>query len=121
MIKIIPAALFFLRFFTSLISNAVLRRISLKFDILIDKPDKERKFHLQPTPLTGGIGISIGIIFSAFFLFFFTELNYKVDVSQENLIGNEQNILSGSSKTKNTSSIDFGNGNELKIFFTLKL
>ena len=115
MIKIIPAALFFLSFFTSLISNAVLRRISLKFDILIDKPDKERKFHLQPTPLTGGIGISIGIIFSAFFLFFFTELNYKVDVSQENLIGNEQNILSGSSKTKNTSSIDFGNGNELKI------
>lgn len=115
MIKIIPAALFFLSFFTSLISNAILRRISLKFDILIDKPDKKRKFHLQPTPLTGGIGISIGIIFSAIFLFLLTEPNYKVDVSQENLIGNEQNLLSSNSKTQNTSSIYFDNGNELII------
>ena len=72
MIKIIPAALFFLSFFASLVSNAVLRQISKKNKVLIDNPDDQRKFHKNPTPLTGGIGISIGIIFSGIFLFFLT-------------------------------------------------
>ena len=93
MVKIIPVALFFLSFFASLVSNALLRRISQKTDILIDRPDKHRKFHKQPTPLTGGIGISIGIIFSAVFLFFLTNPLYFNNFSSSNFLGNNQNIL----------------------------
>tara|TARA_A100001388_G_scaffold277475_1_gene268861 strand:- start:5560 stop:6945 length:1386 start_codon:yes stop_codon:yes gene_type:complete len=94
MIKIIPVALFFLSFFASLVSNALLRRVSQKTDILIDRPDKHRKFHKQPTPLTGGIGISIGIIFSAVFLFFLTNPLYFNNFTSSNFLGNNQNILS---------------------------
>ena len=75
-------------------SNALLRRVSQKTDILIDRPDKHRKFHKQPTPLTGGIGISIGIIFSAVFLFFLTNPLYFNNFTSSNILGNNQNILS---------------------------
>ncbi len=75
-------------------SNALLRRVSQKTDILIDRPDKHRKFHKQPTPLTGGIGISIGIIFSAVFLFFLTNPLYFNNFTSSNFLGNNQNILS---------------------------
>jgi len=76
------------------VSNALLRRVSQKTDILIDRPDKHRKFHKQPTPLTGGIGISIGIIFSAVFLFFLTNPLYFNNFTSSNFLGNNQNILS---------------------------
>ena len=90
MLKIIPVALFFLSFFASLVSNAVLRQISKKNDFLIDKPDKKRKFHTNPTPLTGGIGISIGIIFSSIFLFFLTQNSLDISYSPNNsLYANE--------------------------------
>lgn len=72
----------------------MLRRVSQKTDILIDRPDKHRKFHKQPTPLTGGIGISIGIIFSAVFLFFLTNPLYFNNFTSSNFLGNNQNILS---------------------------
>ena len=75
-------------------SNALLRRVSQKTDILIDRPDKHRKFHKQPTPLTGGIGISIGIIFSAVFFFFLTNPLYFNNFTSSNFLGNNQNILS---------------------------
>jgi len=83
-----------LSFFASLVSNALLRRVSQKTDVLIDRPDKHRKFHKQPTPLTGGIGITIGIIFSAVFLFFLTNPLYFNNFSSSNFLGNNQNILS---------------------------
>ena len=60
---------------------------------MIDLPNSSRKFHSNPTPQTGGIGISIGIIFSAIFLIFLTEPSYENDISSENLIGNDQNLL----------------------------
>ena len=87
MFKIIPAALFFLSFFTSLVSNAILRQLSFKYNFLIDNPNEERKFHQKGTPLTGGIAISIGIIFSALFLFAYTEQSYDLDISTEKFLG----------------------------------
>ena len=62
-----------------------------KNDFLIDRPDKYRKFHKNPTPLTGGIGITFGIIFSGIFLFFLTDPNYASEVSADNFLGQEQN------------------------------
>ena len=91
MIKTIPVALFFLSFFASLVSNAWLRILAKKNNFLIDRPDKYRKFHKNPTPLTGGIGITFGIIFSGIFLFFLTDTSYTSEVSAENFLGQEQN------------------------------
>mgnify|MGYP001363952144 FL=1 len=90
MIKIIPVALFFLSFFASLVSNAWLRILAKKNNFLIDNPDKYRKFHKNPTPLTGGIGITFGIIFSGIFLFFLTDASYSSEVSADNFLGQEQ-------------------------------
>ena len=90
MIKIIPVALFFLSFFASLVSNAWLRIIAKRNNFLIDNPDKYRKFHKNPTPLTGGIGITFGIIFSGIFLFFLTDTSYSSEVSANNFLGQEQ-------------------------------
>jgi len=91
MIKIIPVALFFLSFFASLVSNAWLRILAKKNNFLIDRPDKYRKFHKDPTPLTGGIGITFGIIFSGIFLFFLTDTSYTSELSADNFLGQEQN------------------------------
>ena len=99
MIKIIPVALFFLSFFASLVSNAILRKISNKFNILLDNPDERRKFHKKPTPLTGGIGISIGIIFSGIFLFFLTDNSYDFDISSKNFVNNNESIVTEGSIT----------------------
>jgi len=65
--------------------------LAKKNDFLIDRPDKYRKFHKNPTPLTGGIGITFGIIFSGIFLFFLTDPNYASEVSADNFLGQEQN------------------------------
>ena len=89
MTKIIPVALFFLSFFASLVSNAWLRLVSKRTNILIDRPDKYRKFHDEPTPLTGGLGISIGIIFSGIFLLFLTDVSYISEVSSKEFLGNQ--------------------------------
>ena len=91
MIKIIPVALFFLSFFASLISNLWLRILAKKNNFLIDRPDKHRKFHKNPTPLTGGIGITFGIIFSGIFLFFLADASYTSEISADNFLGQEQN------------------------------
>ncbi len=90
MIKIIPVALFFLSFFASLVSNAWLRLLAKNNNFLIDRPDKHRKFHKNPTPLTGGIGITFGIIFSGIFLFFLADARYTSEVSANNFLGQEQ-------------------------------
>ena len=93
MIKIIPVALFFLSFFASLVSNAWLRILAKKNNFLIDRPDKYRKFHKAATPLTGGIGITFGIIFSGIFLFFFINPSYVSEISSSNFLGQQQNEL----------------------------
>ena len=48
--------------------NTALKTLRPNANILIDAPDKQRKFHKNPTPLTGGLGITIGIVFSGIFL-----------------------------------------------------
>ena len=41
----------------SMTINSILRNYAKKYKILVDLPDRSRKFHKRPTPLTGGIGI----------------------------------------------------------------
>ena len=113
MLKIIPAALFFLSFFASLVSNALLRQISKKYNILIDAPDKKRKFHKNPTPLTGGIGISFGIIFSGIFLIFLTQDNMDISFSSENYGAVNQELLNEEGGI--THEINMPDDNSIKI------
>ncbi len=46
----------------SMAINSVLRNYAKKYNLLIDLPNRSRKFHKRPTPLTGGIGILISLL-----------------------------------------------------------
>ena len=48
----------------SMTINSVLRNYAKKYKILIDLPDRNRKFHKRPTPITGGIGILLALLIS---------------------------------------------------------
>ena len=48
----------------SMTINSILRNFASKHNFLVDLPDRSRKFHKRPTPLTGGIGILIALLIS---------------------------------------------------------
>ena len=48
----------------SMTINSMLRNYAKKYNILVDLPDRNRKFHKRPTPLTGGIGILVALLIS---------------------------------------------------------
>ena len=48
----------------SMTVNSVLRNYAKKYNILVDLPDRSRKFHKRPTPLTGGVGILVALLIS---------------------------------------------------------
>ena len=48
----------------SLAINFVLRNFAKEKKLLVDIPDRSRKFHTRETPLTGGIGILLAVIIS---------------------------------------------------------
>tara|TARA_B100000886_G_scaffold179131_1_gene122790 strand:- start:409 stop:1785 length:1377 start_codon:yes stop_codon:yes gene_type:complete len=75
-----------LAFFASITFNGFFRNIAKKYNILIDIPDKSRKFHFRPTPLTGGIGIFFSIILCGAILVAFTNTNYSVDFSNKGFL-----------------------------------
>ena len=49
----------------SLAINYVLRNFAKEKKLLIDIPDRSRKFHKRATPLTGGISIILSVLISA--------------------------------------------------------
>jgi len=48
----------------SMTINSILRNYAKKYNILVDIPDRSRKFHKRPTPMTGGLGILISLLIS---------------------------------------------------------
>ena len=48
----------------SMTVNSILRNYAKKYNILVDIPDRSRKFHKRPTPVTGGLGILISLLIS---------------------------------------------------------
>ena len=48
----------------SLAINSILRNFAKEKKLLVDIPDRSRKFHKRATPLTGGIGILLAVIIS---------------------------------------------------------
>ena len=49
----------------SMAINSALRNLAKKNQILIDIPDRSRKFHKRATPLTGGMSIILSVLISA--------------------------------------------------------
>ena len=48
----------------SMTLNSILRNYAKKYNILVDIPDRSRKFHKRPTPMTGGLGILASLLIS---------------------------------------------------------
>ena len=48
----------------SMTINSILRNYAKKYKVLVDLPDRSRKFHKRPTPLTGGLGILLALLVS---------------------------------------------------------
>ena len=47
---------------TSMAINSVLRNYAKKYNFLVALPDRSRKFHKRPTPMTGGVGIMVSLL-----------------------------------------------------------
>ena len=94
-----------LAFLASVAFNGFFRTIAKKNNILIDIPDKSRKFHFRATPLTGGFGIFFGIIISGILLTGLTGANYSLDLTNNGFF--EDTELS-----KRSISRNFEVGNE---------
>jgi hypothetical protein len=91
-------SIFLLAFFASITFNGFFRNIAKKKNILIDIPDKSRKFHFRETPLTGGIGIFFSILISGFLLTGVTDVGYSVNLNSSFL---ENTALNRGSISKN--------------------
>ena len=48
----------------SMTINSILRNYAKKYKVLVDLPDRSRKFPKRPTPLTGGLGILLALLVS---------------------------------------------------------
>ena len=88
-----------LAFLASVTFNGFFRTIAKNNNILIDIPDKSRKFHFRATPLTGGFGIFFGIIISGILLTGLSGANYSLDFSKKGFL--EDTELKLSPKDKN--------------------
>jgi len=82
----ITVTLLFLSFFASVVLTGFLRNIARSNKILIDIPDKSRKFHFRPTPLIGGISIHASMLLSSIFMLFLIDYKYDVQFNGLSLI-----------------------------------
>ena len=86
MINGLALSILLLAFFASVSFNGFFRSIAKKNKLLIDIPDKSRKFHFRATPLTGGLGIFFGILISGILISGLTDANYSVDFSNKGFL-----------------------------------
>ena len=78
----------------SIAINLVLRNFAKQNNFLVDLPDRSRKFHSRPTPLTGGLGILVSLLVSSKLYIDLNNLNgyvpeftYSLVISSIPLIG----------------------------------
>ena len=72
-------SVFLLAFFASITFNGFFRNVAKNSKILIDIPDKSRKFHIRATPLTGGLGIFFSILITGLLLTGITDARYSTN------------------------------------------
>lgn len=95
----IAVTLLFLSFFASVVLTGYFRNIARANKLLIDIPDKSRKFHFRPTPLIGGLGIHASMLLSTLFMLFL--IDYKYDFQFDGM------SLSKSSQIESPSQIGY--------------
>ena len=66
--------------------NMIFRNIAKAKNILVDIPDRSRKFHNRATPLTGGISIIFAVLISGKLYLDFNDLNGYVPLFTFNLM-----------------------------------
>ena len=86
----ITVTLLFLSFFASVVLTGYLRNIARANKILIDIPDKSRKFHFRPTPLIGGISINASMLLSSIFMLFLIDYKYDIQFNGPSLINSSE-------------------------------
>ena len=113
-----------LAFFASITFNGFFRNIAKKNNLLIDIPDKSRKFHFRATPLTGGLGIFFGIIITGILLTGLSVTNYSLDLSQNGFLNNNQlgnGILSQNFKVnENDYELSLSRSQKDQVFVMVK-
>lgn len=70
--------MFIISFSICLISVPILKRVAIKYNIMIDVPD-ERKVHNGKVPRNGGIGIAIGTLTALIYGFLTHQTNYSIN------------------------------------------
>ena len=86
MITTANLTILFLSIFASITFNGFLRNISKAYNILIDIPEKSRKFHDRATPLTGGISIYVATLVSALLLAGLTNIGIDTEIADKSLL-----------------------------------
>ena len=86
MITTANLTILFLSIFASITFNGFLRNISKANNILIDIPEKSRKFHDRATPLTGGISIYVATLVSALLLTGLTNISLDTEIADKGLL-----------------------------------
>lgn len=82
----IAANLASVSFFAVIALTGFLRIIAKKYRLLIDLPDINRKFHSRPTPLVGGIGIHIAMLFGLSMLYLSVDMKFYDETRNINFI-----------------------------------
>ena len=86
MITTANLTILFLSIFASITFNGFLRNVSKANNILIDIPEKSRKFHDRATPLTGGISIYVATLVSALLLTGLTNIGIDTEITDKGLL-----------------------------------
>ena len=86
MITTANLTILFLSIFASITFNGFLRNISKANNILIDIPEKSRKFHDRATPLTGGISIYVATLVSALLLTGLTNISLDTEIADKGFL-----------------------------------
>ncbi len=90
MIDSLALSILLLAFFASIVFNGFFRSIAKNYKLLIDIPDRSRKFHFRATPLTGGLGIFCAIIVSGMLMTGLTGANYSFDFTNKGFLDDSQ-------------------------------
>ena len=100
-------SIFLLSFFASITFNGFFRNIAKKKNILIDIPDKSRKFHFRATPLTGGISLFFGSVLSGLLISGLTSIPIETNFSEQGFLKDSSFVTDTSLKKFEVNGIDY--------------
>ena len=83
------------------------RNIAKRKNILIDIPDKSRKFHFRATPLTGGISLFFGSILTGLLISGLTSIPIETNFSEQGFLKDSSFVTDTSFKKFEVNGIDY--------------